>query len=242
MVSLTFFKRRFTPNWRMAFIALLVFLFLLRLGFWQLTRAEEKNTMLKAQAALALQAPVDWRPGMNLPVQYQRLKVKGSYLAAAFLLDNQHYKHQFGYHLLSPFLLSTGEVILIDRGWLAGDQSRQRLPEFSIPSGSLQLTGDAYYPSAKSWVLGQVLEKRNENLALVERIDTKIISQFLHKSVYPFIIRLDKDDTQGYVREWAVVAMPPERHYAYALQWFAMALVVLILFIVLNLKKADENG
>ncbi|WP_019216188.1 SURF1 family cytochrome oxidase biogenesis protein [Legionella tunisiensis] len=63
----------------------------------------------------------------------------------------------------------------------------------------------------------------------------------MHKSVYPFIIRLDKSEADSYVREWAVVAMPPERHYAYALQWFAIAFVILILFIALNLKKTNED-
>jgi surfeit locus 1 family protein len=43
------------------------------------------------------------------------------------------------------------------------------------------------------------------------------------------------------VREWKTVAMPPQRHLAYALQWFVMALVVLIIFVALNLKKKNEE-
>lgn len=84
---------------------------------------------------------------------------------------------------------------------------------------------------------GAGLRREKNNVTIIERIDTKLIGQFLHKSVYPFIIRLDKANAQGYVREWSIVAMPAERHYAYALQWFAMAFVILILFIALNLKK-----
>lgn len=74
-------------------------------------------------------------------------------------------------------------------------------------------------------------------MAVVELLDVHLISQFLHKSVYPFIIRLNNHADNGYLREWPVVAMAPERHYGYALQWFAIALVILILFIALNLKK-----
>ena len=86
-------------------------------------------------------------------------------------------------------------------------------------------------------MLGQALEKKEAGLAVVELLDTHLISQFLHKSVYPFIIRLGKQSANGYVREWAVVAMPPERHYGYALQWFAMALVLLIIYVSLSLKN-----
>ena len=140
--------------------------------------------------------------------------------------------------------MANGEVLLVDRGWLLGDQTRQRLPVTDSPSGIINLVGSAYYPSAKTWVLGQMIEKEQANVVVIEFIDTQLIGQILHKSVYPFIIRLGKHEAGGYVRDWAIVSMPPQRHYAYALQWFAMALVILILYIALNLstKKKHENS
>lgn len=89
----------------------------------------------------------------------------------------------------------------------------------------------------KQWILGVGLEEKENKMIIIERIDTKLVSQVLQKKVYPFIIRLDKQDAYGFVREWAIVSMPPQRHIAYALQWFAMALVILIIFVALNLKK-----
>jgi surfeit locus 1 family protein len=236
MISLTCFNRRFTPDWRMTILACLAILFFSRLGFWQLERAYEKQQMMTNQASLAKLAPLAWQPASPLPKQYQLIRVSGHYLEQNLLLDNQHHQHQFGYHVLTPFLLDSGKVLLIDRGWVAADIRRQVLPEIAKPLDS-DLEGTVYYPSEKTWVLGQVLEKKGAKIAIVERIDAKIIGQFLHKSVYPFIIRLNKDSSQSYVHEWPVVAMSPERHYGYALQWFAIASVLLILFIALNLKK-----
>ncbi len=235
-MSLTCFNRRFTPNWKMILLACLAILLFVRLGFWQLHRANEKKQMLTAQAKFAQIMPVTWGPDRKLPEQYQRISVTGKFLSENILLDNQHHQHQFGYDVLTPLLLPSGNVVLIDRGWVAGDITRQKFPVPKIPDESLSLVGDVYYPSTKSWVLGPALEQK-QHVTLVERIDTQMISQFLHKPVYPFIIRLDKEETHGYIRDWAIVAMPPERHYAYALQWFAMAVVSLILFIALNLKK-----
>lgn len=242
MASLTFFNRHFTPSWRMAILALLAILFFTRLGFWQLERATEKKEMLATQTRLAKEKPLVWQSDMTLPRQYQRISIEGNYLPEIILLDNQHHQHQFGYHVLSPLILKSDKVVLIDRGWVAADITRQNLPECYVPNNSMHLSGGVYYPSEKNWVLGQAFEKKQQNVILVEQIDTKLIGQFLHKSIYPFIIRLDKEEAYGYVREWAVVAMPPERHYAYALQWFAMASVILILFIVLNLKKTYEDS
>lgn len=225
----------------MTVLACIVILLFIRLGLWQLHRAEEKKQILATDAEFATKSIISWDSDLTLPKQYQRIKVKGQFLKETILLDNQHYQHQFGYDVLSPLLLPSGKVVLIDRGWIAGELSRQQFPTPKIPNEVLEMMGSVYYPSEKSWVLGPALEKK-EKVTLVERVDTELISQFLHKPVYPFIIRLDKTEHHGYVREWAIVAMPPARHYGYALQWFSMALVILILFISLNFKKLNHNG
>ena len=222
-------------------LALLAMTFLTNLGLWQLQRAEEKKDILLASARLARQAPLALKPGMVTPQQYQPLAAEGFFLPMIFLLDNQHYRHQFGYDVLSPVQLASGKVVLIDRGWLSGDTRRQTFPGVVNPRQKIRLSGYAYYPSGKTWVLGPALEKKSEYLAIIETIDTQLISQILHKSVYPFIIRLDKKEANGYIREWPLIAMSPQRHQAYALQWFAMALVILVIFIGLTVKKVNEN-
>lgn len=237
MFSLTGFNLRFTPRLGMSLLAIFAILFFARLGFWQLQRGEEKKQMISASQQLARQTPNVWQPDDKLPSQYQPLIISGFYLDTTFLLDNQHYQHQFGYQVISPLQLTNGTVILVDRGWIAGDLTRQKLPSIDIPKGTIDITGSAYYPSSKNWLLGQMLEKEQAGLIVIELIDPKIIEQFLHKSVYPFIIRLDKQAQHGFIREWSIVSMPPERHYAYALQWFVMAFVILIIFIALNLTK-----
>lgn len=236
------YNRQFTPRWHMTTLALMAMSFLVYLGTWQLQRAAEKREMIVSEAQLASQAPIMWEPGMVNPGQYQPVELQGFFLPEVFLLDNQHHQHQFGYHVLTPMQLNSGGVVIIDRGWVSGDPARKQFPEVTNPRQVLKLSGQAYYPSDKIRVLGQILEKKRINLAIIEKIDTHLISQFLHKSVYPFIIRLSPDEAHGYVREWPVVSMSPERHKAYALQWFAMALVILVIFVGLNLKKLDEQS
>lgn len=241
MFRLTLNHRHFSPHWGMTLLAILSIALFLRLGFWQLARADEKKHMIVAMRQSMQKSPTDWDPKALLPRQYQSLRMSGQFLSTVLLLDNQHYQHQFGYNVLSPLLLANGKVVLVDRGWVMADAARQHDPMVQTPLGVLSVVGTAYYPSKKSWVLGQVLEKKHQDLAIVERIDTELIGRFLHKSVYPFIIRLEKRADYGYVRDWAIVAMPAERHYGYALQWFTMALVSLILFIALNFDKKTQK-
>jgi surfeit locus 1 family protein len=235
--SVTRFRYTFTPSFRMMILSLLGMIIFTLLGFWQLHRAAEKKYIISAQQQAHRQLPTHWSYHASLPQQHARIIVEGHFLKQLFFLDNQHEQHQFGYHVISPFMLTNQHIILVDRGWVQGELTRTSLPIIETPNQHIELQGSAYYPSSKQWTLGQVFENKEPGIAIMERLDTKLTSQFLHKSVYPFIIRLDKDAPHGYQRVWRIINMPPERHLAYAFQWFAMSLVVLILFITLNLKK-----
>lgn len=242
MSSLTGFNLRFTPNWLMTLLAILFIALFVRLGFWQIQRADEKKQMLAIEQQRTSQAPLAWSPAQRLPLQYQLVTVKGHYLPQVFLLDNQHHQHQFGYDVLSPFILENGEIVIIDRGWVLGESSRRVFPAVMTPSEGLTVAGGVYFPSKNPFVLGPGIEEKTNKVTILEYIDAKLLSHILQKKVYPFIIRLNKQDAYGFVREWAIVSMPPQRHLGYALQWFAMALVILIIFVALNLKKKNETN
>ncbi|WP_083501559.1 SURF1 family protein [Legionella worsleiensis] len=242
MPSLTCFRFRFTPNWLMIVLTCFFMFVFVWLGLWQIDRANEKSAMMMAQEALAKQEPLSWQGNSPMPKQYQRIQLSGTYLPDVFLLDNQHYQHQFGYNVLSPLQRSDGTVILVDRGWIAGDITRRSFPAIITPKGEIEVRGSVYYPGKKQWVLGPEFEKKEHGMIILELLNAKLVSHLLQKKVYPFIIRLDKQDAYGFVREWAIVSMPPQRHLAYALQWFAMALVIFIIFVALNLKKKNEEA
>jgi surfeit locus 1 family protein len=241
MASVHRFHIRFTPNWYLTILAGLFIILFLRLGFWQLHRAEEKKQMIVAEASSAAMKPTPLDLKNDSVKAYQRIIVEGYYLSHVFLFDNQHYQHQFGYDVLSPLMLANGRVIMIDRGWVPGDVTRQTFPEPKPPKERVTLQGTVYVPSNKQWTLGPSLEEKGPSLTVIETLDHNLFTQVLQKNLYPFIIRLDKQDGHGFVRDWKVVSMPPERHRAYAMQWFAMALVLVIIYVVLTVKKNNEE-
>lgn len=237
MTSLTDFRFSFTPNWLISIITFLVVSVFVSLGIWQLHRAEEKKQRLFNAMQFDQQAPRPWHYPQQKPAAYEKIIVQGRFLSHLLLLDNQHQDHRLGYHVISPFVLTSGAIILVDRGWVAAALSRRQLPNIDTPIEPLTLLGHVYYPSTNRLLLGTVLEKKKDKIAVVEWLDLKVISQFIHKRLEPFILRLDKKEPFGFVREWPIVSMPPERHYAYAMQWFALAFVTLVLFIALNMKR-----
>lgn len=238
MSSLTDFKFCFTSSrfiLGLAFVGLIIFL---KLGFWQIERAHEKQELMLKYKTEELKKPVSF-PSQNssLIAQYQPIKTRGYYLKSLFLLDNQHYKHEFGYDVIAPLLLENGRVVMVDRGFVTADPSRLKLPVIDIPDGLITILGSVYYPSKNSWVLGEAIERKNEKISIIEWIEPNLISHILHKSVYPFIIRLNVRNANGFVRDWSVVAMSPKRHYAYAIQWFSFAFIIIILLVYNYLLK-----
>jgi surfeit locus 1 family protein len=53
------------------------------------------------------------------------------------------------------------------------------------------------------------------------------------------LLRLDPRSAHGYLREWDTVPFTPERHLAYALQWFGLSVVLLVIFVAAQLRRVD---
>jgi surfeit locus 1 family protein len=224
----------------MCVLAVMGMAFFSWLGTWQLHRAEEKKQLLSHEAALKMRAPRAWVDDVTPLEAFERVYFQGQFLPDIFFLDNQYHAHQIGYHVLSPVQMQTGHIVMVDRGWVPAGVTREQLPHVDIPEDGIRLSGSVYKPRGIPWVLGPGLEIRQEHQVVLEVLDFKLVSQILHKPVDPFIIRLDDESPAGYVRDWVTVVMLPVRHIGYAVQWFALAGVVLIVFIGLNLKKNER--
>ena len=45
----------------------------------------------------------------------------------------------------------------------------------------------------------------------------------------------------SFVREWKIFAFTPEKHIAYAVQWFAMAFTLLLIFVLMHTRRPKEK-
>jgi cytochrome oxidase assembly protein ShyY1 len=51
------------------------------------------------------------------------------------------------------------------------------------------------------------------------------------------LVLLDPGEPDGYVRHWTAPGFPPMRHIAYAVQWFALALTLAVIYVVTNTRR-----
>jgi len=241
MMAINIGSRRFAPNWFPTLLVLIVVPTMCRLGYWQLERAQEKIA-LQQQFAQRINTPVldfsavaDDFPNMR----YQAIRMQGAYDAQhQFVLDNLPRERQVGYGIITPFNLSSGETVLVQRGWQPRNLDRQKLPDVAVSNNMRSLQGKINFPG-KAFGLGQMSLESGWPLR-IQYVDYAAMSERLGREVLPMIVMLNDDQPDGYARGWQPIAQKPNKNYSYMFQWLAMAVAVIVLYISLNLHKREE--
>lgn len=236
---------RFSAPWWAWLAYLAVLTLLLNLGAWQLRRAEAKQEMLTAQAEAEEAEPQDFRAwaesGESEEALYNRpLRLEGSYVGGQSLLqDSQVYEGRVGYHLWTPFQTATG-LVLVNRGWLPSGNDRSHLPAFSTPLEHQRLQG-LWRPLPKPGLyVGEDDCDRSLWPRVVQYPRLEELECLLDASLANGILLLAPGAPSGYMRDWRSGIMPPAKHYGYALQWFALALALTVIFIWVNTRRHPQ--
>jgi surfeit locus 1 family protein len=215
--------------------------FLLCLGGWQWHRAAVKQQRLDQFAQRAQQAP---QPLTGHEPVYTPVQVTGYYdVSHLILLDNRIVNHQVGYDVLAPFIPADGEsAVLVNQGWIprASCHSRVGLPlscaALQISAGATVITGLTQAVEPSFLLAKPHLESEPRWPLLVEDVRLDALSHILNRPLYPFILLLSGHE--GFVHHWEVIAsVSPQRHRAYAVQWFGLALTLIVLYIKLNVHR-----
>lgn len=228
---------RFEPEWRITLFTLIFVPLMVGLGFWQLERAEEKAQILALFNARQTQPPraVDGLfRAKEKELAYLPVLVEGEYVSGRhFLIDNRIHRGRFGFEVMTPLrLLDSGKLVMVNRGWIAGDPARLTWPEIEDVGGRVALTGRVYVPPGKPYSLGE-LQLGEEWPRLLPHFDLPAITASLAEAVpiFPFQVRLDAAAPGALVTDWITVNATPEKHTSYAVQWFTMAAVLALFYL-----------
>ena len=220
---------------------------LILLGLWQLDRAQEKQhayaqfVQRGAEPAMRIEDgnPEIWK----LPLmQHRHIDARGRYdVGVQFLLDNQVRDGVAGYLVYTPLLLEGQEIyLLVDRGWVPTGPDRAVTPSVEAPPGVMSVTGVAALPPAPGIKLGENLPDHiTPNIVRLQRIEMDAMMSKFAGKLLPYELRLDPGNAGGFIRQWREPGSGHERNLGYAFQWFAMAAVVAVLYLYLNLHQDD---
>ena len=239
-------RRRFAPRaWAVA-LAVVGIGGCLALANWQLGRAREKEALIAAFDAGGGEAvPLSVAAPAELP-RYQRVTVAGRYEPGRqVLLDNMpSASGQAGYRVLTPFRREDGgSLVLVDRGWVPLGADRSQRPDVAVGGEPRAVTGRLDGLPVPGLRLGEARAPDSAGWPLVLNFPvTSDLEAALGEPVEARILLLDADQPDGYQRAWRPsMGFPPERHLGYAIQWLALALVVLVAFVATGLRPRNQD-
>ncbi|MFZ2541970.1 MAG: SURF1 family protein [Gallionella sp.] len=240
-----FHHYRFRPKLIPTLVTLATLPILVSFGLWQSNKADQKQALQDTYDARASQSAVRITSGHLSPEEfrYKKVVVRGQFdTANQILLDNQVYNEAAGYHVITPFQIESSRVyILVNRGWVPLGADRAVLPKISTPEGMLEIGGIATLPPSKIYELMQPESLNGGWQTIWQNMDLERYREAVPFQLQPVIIQMDKDSQGGFVREWPRPDTRIQTHLGYAFQWFGMAVILVLFYVVTNFKKITET-
>ena len=227
-------------NWKASLTFLSLLLLVLSLGVWQIDRGYNKkeleNTFLERQSQPVKEIKYNIFLESDL---YRNVVLEGRYLENIFLLDNKIYNGKPGLKVFSPFETTNNSLVLVSRGWVEFED-RSNLPIIKTINNVFKIQG-VLRPESKDFVLENEEMNNKNNPILVQTINLSELSNFLGKPLSPYILELSELSESAFIKTWQPINLSSFRHFGYAVQWFGLA-IVLIVGYVFFLRKGETKA
>jgi len=138
--------------------------------------------------------------------------------------------------VITPFRISRSALhVLVNRGWVAASPSRDVLPQVRTPAGETRVEGLALERLPHALQL-----KENTQGRVRQNVDLGAFAADTGLALQPIVIEQRSDSGDGLLREWPRPDAGIERHEGYALQWYSLAALAVVLAVVLSFRR-DPN-
>ena len=214
-----------------------------RLGVWQLSRGHEKEALhaaiLAQQANPALDTAAVLKDKTVFTQLHQGVRLEGQWLSQhTVYLENRPMQGRSGFIVLTPLQLDTTTIVLVQRGWIPRhQQDRTLLAPIETPQGLVQVNGRIALGPSEVMDLGDKTQPTADTTTAQTAGQSPIrqnlnIANYSHEigvSLAGTVLQTDAD-AEGLQRSWPVITAGVEKHWGYAFQWFALAVVQLLLY------------
>lgn len=234
------------PSWWAVLLAVVGIAVFVRLGIWQLHRADYKEQLIHLFASSASQPLVPFASVAEHVADnsYPHVSVRGHFVQGReYMLDDQIHANRQGVEVYAPFAVSDADrLLLVDLGFLPRTRT-QALPHLPpLKSGDIELKGLYAKPPPSGLQLGgNRLPVQHSWPKLSIYVNLAQIGADLGQPLYPRVLLTDPSPDAVYLRHWVPDTMPPARHRAYAFQWFTFAAAVIAIFFILNRRRPGKR-
>ncbi len=237
------FAFRFRPIALIA--ALIVALIGILLGNWQQDRAAYKTDLQACQLARAAEPPFTLGPNTaaSPDLEFRRVRVHGEFVAGwPVLLANRPRGSQSGFYLAMPFKIAgVDEHVLVLRGWLPRQAEFDKLPTFATPAGPVTLEGRLVLSAGKVMELGDGPPLAPG--AAVQNLTPQALAQASGLRLLPFLVQQTLPATPAdlMARDWPLPEAGIDKHRGYAFQWYALAALALLFYVMTGFRRGSRT-
>lgn len=235
------------PSWWALLLTVAGALFFIRLGVWQLHRADFKESLLRRYAAAQTAPLQDFAAvAANPPADsFPRVQVRGHYLVnRLYLLDNPRHDGRGGIEVFVPLQIGNQHrLLLVDLGFLPGNGNGKTPQVPPLPTDEVDLHGLYVPPPPTGFKMGgDALARQTQWPKNSIYLVPTQVARDLDRPLYSRVLALDADTASIYVRRHTLdLTMSPMRHRAYAFQWFSFALAAVVILLVLHRKRRPRK-
>jgi len=233
--------RIFTPRPFTTLVTIALLVLLVSLGRWQLRRAHEQQRLFDEFAAGT--DATQTLDGKTAPLQrFQRVEANGHYDPGhQILIDNMVSDDgRAGYYVITPFALTGGGWLLVNRGWISTGASRAVRPDVAVPDQQRRLQGRVDHLPSPGIHMGRPAPLAPPYPIVATYPSFAELAALLPERAWTpaaELVLLDAGEADGYRRRWTPPGFPPMRHLAYAVQWFGLAAALSVIYVVTNVKR-----
>jgi cytochrome oxidase assembly protein ShyY1 len=229
------------------FIATVVLVALgIALGNWQERRAEHKIAIGQRIAERGAEPPLLLGPIPTPlePLEYRRVRVTGEFLANwPVFLDNRPYRGRSGFYLVMPFKIAGSDThVMVARGWLPRDPAEYgKLPAFGTPPGQVTIEGVVTGSPGRVLQLGTPAPLKPN--AIVQNVDLAEFARASGLKLQPFFVEQlgAGQPADALVRDWPAPTLGIEKHQGYAFQWYALAAMAFLFFVITGFRSGTKH-
>ena len=237
-----FLTHHFRPSLWPSLGALILLSATVALGHWQWRRAEYKQNLQQDYLAARALSPIvlPYYAEATDRLRYRSAIARGEYVSERqILLDNAIFKGRAGYFVITPLRFSdeTAGYVLVNRGWVAQGRTREQLPLVTPVSGVVEVGGRLNNPSAARVTVAE------PEARVWPHLDLAAFTAQTGWKIFPLILELhsEQGDKPLLQREWLEPQWGVEKHLSYMVQWYSLAGLTVILFLLLNWRKRDAS-
>lgn len=215
------------------------------LGQWQDRRAAGKlELQAQLDARAVLEPMVLGAAGVPAErVEYRPVRANGSWVSEwTIYLDNRPNQGRAGLYVVTPLKLAGSDMhVLVARGWIPRNmQDRAAIAPYRTEDGEVLVSGIARRNPGKVMELGDPAPLKP--LAIVQNVDVASFAKASGLKLQPFIVEQEAGQVDdGLARDWPAATLGVDKHKGYAFQWYALAAMAIIFFVVTGFKRGSKN-